>query len=77
MLNEDCENRLENWKFLSAQRYCTPETAKYEREVINALAEMVGNCGWLPRGTLGVLIGVAVDALIDGRLADQETDDAR
>lgn len=67
--------RLENWKFMSAYSYWTDVSEKARallkseddedvEEILKALAETYGNCGWISEGNAAMLIGVAVGNLL-------------
>lgn len=75
MLSALCVNRLENWKFASALGYAekgsTPTDS--EREAIEALSAVFGNCGWFG-GSTGVIVGAAVDRVVTGYDNDYDPD---
>ena len=63
-LSEKCEDRLHNWKFEQAQEYLgDAEPTDRERELVDALAAVFGDSGWLD-GELGVIVSAAVGTLI-------------
>ena len=62
MLSDGINNRLYNGKFKSAQRIIGDDitlTAS-ERELINVLAEMFGDSGWI-MGSMSVVISNALE----------------
>lgn len=63
-LDEDCINRLYNWKFDSALDYLDASQATHAEAVgIKALAEVFGNLGW-QGGAMSEIIRLAVHDLI-------------
>jgi hypothetical protein len=65
-LDEHTKDRLENWKFASAQTslrdqsrvgFATP--TEVELDTVNALSSVFGNCGWFD-GDLGCVVRAAV-----------------
>lgn len=63
MLSEDCQGRLDNWKFDQARDYLDATATGDERELVEALAATFGNSGWFA-GSMGVIVGAAVEYLI-------------
>jgi hypothetical protein len=63
-LSENCIDRLENWKFDQARK-CLDESepTDTERELVEALAAVFGNSGWL-FGQIEIIVGAAVGTLI-------------
>lgn len=55
-------SRIYNWKFQSALPYLEGQPEDVQ-ELVEALANTVGNCGW-GEGYLEVIIGAAADRLI-------------
>ena len=63
-LSGECQNRLYNWKFESAQeRLSEEEPTGAERELVKALARTFGNSGWFD-GNMGTIVSAAVTSLI-------------
>lgn len=68
-LNEDCKNRLYNWKFRSAFNDLNSDATSYERDSVQALNDCFGNCGWF-EGNIGELVGSVVALLIQLKVLD-------
>ena len=54
MLTPECKERLANWKFSQAQQELTDDATANEREIVDALAALLGNPGWF-EGNIGIL----------------------
>ena len=61
-INAQVKNRLENYKFGQARQLM--EGHEPEFEVIDALADLLGNVGFAVEGKIGVLVGFVVDHLL-------------
>jgi hypothetical protein len=61
-MNEKLKSRLVNWKFSQALNHLDDELTAGQRELIEALARLVGDSGWF-EGDIGVLVALAVAAL--------------
>ena len=57
-------SRLENWKFAQAVPYLSGEPPEV-REVVVALAALLGDCGWGIGGALGCIVEAVVGMLLD------------
>jgi hypothetical protein len=57
------KNRLENYKFGQARQLMAGDEPEFE--VVDALAELVGNVGYALEGKLGVLVEYIVDRLLN------------
>jgi hypothetical protein len=63
-LSEKCKGRIHNWKFERARDYLAEsEPTNRERELVDALATVFGNSGWL-FGEMATIVGAAVKELI-------------
>ena len=62
--NENLRGRLYNFKFDSALQYLDGETDE-DKEVIEALARMFGNCAWMG-GDIELVVSGCVFSLISG-----------
>jgi hypothetical protein len=63
-LSEECTGRLANWKFAQAAALLDGDCEPGERELVEALAALLGDCGWLPGGSLAVVVSEALAPLI-------------
>ena len=55
-------SRIENWKFNMARQYLKGQP-KEVKELVKALAGLVGNSGWFD-GDLGLCVGFVADKLL-------------
>ena len=62
MLNEELSNRLYNCKFNSALQYLDGQCSDKEKVVIEALATLYGNSGWLG-GLTGIVVAYALNSI--------------
>lgn len=63
-MNAQCRNRIENWKFTSAMAtYEAVVSDEDEHQILLALSETFGNCGWFD-GAMGTIVGAAVAWLL-------------
>jgi hypothetical protein len=69
MLTPDCTERLENWKFRQAAQELTEDATESEREVIEALAALLGNSGWFD-GNIGIVTRAIVLILTQERAGE-------
>lgn len=54
--------RLSQWKFEQAQKLLTDDMPTHIKDATNALARMLGNCGWFT-GDLATIVEAAVDQI--------------
>lgn len=57
-------DRLYNWKFLQARVCLTDKHSEDLRDAVHALADALGNNGWITHGSLGDIVALAVERLI-------------
>ncbi|WP_280479131.1 hypothetical protein [Nocardia asiatica] len=69
-LSPACRNRLENWKFTSAQSV-SPRERSQERDLIKALSDTFGNAGGF-HGLMADVVTAAVARLLDGAQDNSE-----
>lgn len=75
MISEECKNRIVNWKFAQARSKLTGDETVVEKDVIGALADMLGDPGWSIDGSLGVLVDTLVVQMVDSVLYNDEDDE--
>ncbi len=71
-MTANLRSRLENYKFKSAQKYITTKDSDELRRLVNILAKLFGDCGWINAD-----MGFIIDAAILGTLKefDEEFDE--
>lgn len=62
MLNEDCKGRLYNYKFRQAVQYLDEEATETERALVESLATLFGNPGWMD-GLLSDVVAAALQSV--------------